>query len=75
VLLGWCDRDDIVAGATGLVTNNGLFRPFALVDGQAAAIWSLAGGEVTLSPVRQLTSQQQAALDTEAVDVLRFLAN
>ena len=75
VLLGWRNRDDIVAGATGLVTNNGLFRPFALIDGRAAAIWSLAGGEVTLSPMRQLTVQQQAALDAEALDVLRFLAH
>ena len=75
VLLGWCNRDDIVGGATGLVTNNGLFRPFALVDGRAAAIWSLAGGKVTLSPIRGLTAQEQAALDTESTDVLRFLAN
>jgi hypothetical protein len=75
VLLGWRDRDDIVAGATGLVTTNGLFRPFALVDGRAAALWSLAGGEVTLSPLRRLTAKQRAALDAEAVDVLRFLAN
>jgi hypothetical protein len=75
VLLGWRDRDDIVAGATGLVTTNGLFRPFALVDGRAAALWSPAGGEVTLSPLRRLTAKQRAALDAEAVDVLRFLAN
>ena len=75
VLLGWQNRDDIVRAASGLVTNNGLFRPFALVDGQAAAIWSLAGGKVTLSPIRRLTAPQQAVLDVEAADVLRFLAN
>jgi hypothetical protein len=75
VLLGWRNRDDIVAGATGLVTNNGLFRAFALVDGRAAGIWSLAGGKVTLSPTHPLTGPQQAALDAEARDVLRFLAN
>lgn len=75
LLLGWRNRDEIVAGATGLVTTNGLFRPFALVDGQAAAIWSLAGGRVTLSPLRRLTARQQSALDAEAADVLRFLAN
>jgi hypothetical protein len=75
VLLGWRNRDDIVADATGLVTDNGLFRPFALVDGRAAAIWSLAGGQVTISPVRQLTAEEQAALETEAADVRRFLSN
>jgi hypothetical protein len=30
---------------------------------------------VTLSPLRRLTAKQRAALDAEAVDVLRFLAN
>ena len=41
VLLGWRSREDIVGAHRGIVTTNGLFRPFALVDGRAAGIWSL----------------------------------
>ncbi|HWF33179.1 MAG TPA: winged helix DNA-binding domain-containing protein, partial [Solirubrobacteraceae bacterium] len=39
LLLGWCSREEIVGANRTLVTNNGLFRPFALVRGKAAASW------------------------------------
>jgi hypothetical protein len=70
VLLGWVDRTPIVGQRGDLVTSNGIFRPFALVDGRAAASWSLTGG---LQPFSPLEPHDVTALDAEAVDVRRFL--
>lgn len=74
LLHGWTSRDPILAGHAGIVTVNGLFRPFALVDGKAAAIWSLAGGRISLKPFGPLAAKDAAALEAEAADVTRFLA-
>jgi hypothetical protein len=74
LLLGWASREQILGDHKGIVTVNGLFRPFALVDGRAAATWSLAKGEVELEPFGALTKKDTAALDAEATDVVRFLA-
>ena len=73
LLHGWADRKPVLGAATGIVTVNGLFRPFALVDGRAAATWSLAAGEVELVPFAPLTDHATAALRAEAADVVRFL--
>ena len=74
VLHGWVSREPILGAAQGIVTTNGVFRPFALVRGKAAATWGLAGGRVTLSPLRRLSRADSAALEQEASDVVRFLA-
>ena len=50
ILLGWTSRDEIVGAHAGIVTTNGLFRPFALVEGKAAGIWSLRAGKIELEP-------------------------
>jgi hypothetical protein len=73
LLLGWCSREAIVRSHKGLVTNNGLFRPFALVRGRAEAIWSIRGGKVALAPFGTLAGPDSAALETDARDVERFL--
>ena len=73
LLLGWSSRADILDGHDGLVTNNGLFRPFLLVDGRAAGTWSTSGGGVSMSPSRLLRRKEQQALDADADDVRRFL--
>jgi hypothetical protein len=73
LLHGWVDRRPVLGEATGIVTVNGLFRPFALVDGRAAAIWSLPAGRVELSEFAPLADDVVAALRAEAEDVLRFL--
>ena len=70
LLLGWADRTPIVGDRGDLVTSNGIFRPFALVDGRAAASWSLTGG---LQPFSPLEPHVVTALDAEAADVRRFL--
>jgi hypothetical protein len=73
LLHGWVDRKPVLGAASNVVTVNGLFRPFALVDGRAAAIWSLAGGEVVLAAFAPLPGHVAAALRADAGDVLRFL--
>jgi Winged helix DNA-binding domain len=73
LLHGWSDRKPVLGAATGIVTVNGLFRPFALVDGRAAGLWSLAGGKVEISEFAPLPEPAAAALQAEARDVLRFL--
>jgi hypothetical protein len=74
VLLGWVSREPVLRGHQGIVTVNGLFRPFALVDGQAAGIWTYSAGEVTLDRFGPLPADVEAALAVEAHDVQRFLA-
>jgi hypothetical protein len=73
LLLGWCSREALLAGNRGIVTTNGIFRPFALVRGRAAAIWSLRAGQVTLKPFARLARDVRLALEREAEDVLRYL--
>jgi hypothetical protein len=75
VLLGWTSREPLLGGHTGIVTVNGIFRPFALVRGRAAATWRLREGEVELEPFRRLTRHERAALEAEAADVVRFLSS
>jgi hypothetical protein len=73
VLLGWESRDPVLGGKPGVVTVNGLFRPFALVDGRAAGIWTYSAGQVTLDQFGPLPADTEAALAAEARDVARFL--
>jgi len=74
VLLGWTSRADIVGDHAGVVTVNGLFRPFAMVGGRAVGLWRLRGGRVELEPREPLGEGVEAALDADARDVERFLA-
>ena len=71
-LLGWASRAAIVGPHVGVVTNNGIFRAVALVDGRVRATWGLAGGQL-LRPLEPLSSKTERALHHEASDVQRFL--
>lgn len=73
VLMGWVSRERVLGGATGIITTNGIFRPFALVDGRAVATWAMPAGRVVLSPFAPLAPGIRDALDAEAADVARFL--
>lgn len=73
LLLGWTSREEVVGPHKMLVTNNGIFRPFALVDGRAVATWKLAGGKLTIEHLSQVKKKDAAALDDEAQRVLEFL--
>ncbi|MCA1682799.1 MAG: winged helix DNA-binding domain-containing protein, partial [Actinobacteria bacterium] len=74
LLLGWTSREPILGSHVGVVTLNGIFRPFALAGGRAVATWSMPGGKVTIEPFGRLARKDAAALDAEAAEVLKFLA-
>jgi hypothetical protein len=73
VLHGWVSREPVLRGRGGLVTANGLFRPFALVGGRAAGRWTMPAGRVVIEPFDELAPEDVAALETDAADVERFL--
>jgi hypothetical protein len=73
LLLGWASREPFVGAHADLVSSNGVFRPFALVHGRAAATWSLRAGRVELEPFARLSRRDRAALTRDAEDVARFL--
>jgi hypothetical protein len=76
VLLGWRDRAWLIpepALSGRLVTDNGIFRPFLLVDGAVAGIWSLGATGPSLSPFADLSDDVVTALHAEAAAVVAFL--
>jgi hypothetical protein len=73
VLLGWTSREDIVGPHRHLVTDNGMFRPFAMVKGRAVATWSMPKGEVVLEPLARISKPDRVGLERDAEDVVRFL--
>jgi len=73
-LLGWVSRAPIVGAHRGIVTNNGLFRPFAMVAGRAVATWGLRGTTVTLTELERIGADDRVALDADADAVVRFLS-
>jgi len=75
LLHGWTDRTPVLGARTGIVTANGLFRPFALAGGRAVATWSLPRGRVALAPFGPLPEAVTAALTADADDVIRFLSS
>jgi uncharacterized protein YcaQ len=75
LLLGWTSREEVVGPHKILVTINGIFRPFALVDGRAVATWKLAAGKLTIEHLSRVKKQDAAALDDEAQRVLEFLGS
>jgi hypothetical protein len=74
VLHGWVSREPLLQPHQPVITVNGLFRPFALVAGRAAGLWTIRGGEVVLEPFAPLAPKDAAALRLDADDVARFLA-
>lgn len=74
VLLGWTSREALLGSHQGVVTVNGLFRAFALVQGRAAATWSLQRDKLVLTPFGYLAPADTEALEQDAADVVRFLA-
>ena len=75
LLHGWVDRTPVLGKDTSIVTSNGIFRPFALVDGRAVATWTMPARRVTLRPFGSITAKVRADLDREAADVERFLTS
>lgn len=73
LLLGWTSREEVVGPHKMLVTNNGIFRPFALVEGRAVATWRLASGKVTIEHLGKVKKKDAAALEADAASVLEYL--
>jgi len=73
LLLGWASRELFLAPGGPVITSNGLFRPFVLVRGRGAALWTVTGGTVVTEALGPLTAPEQAALAAETADVERFL--
>ncbi len=73
LLLGWASREGILGDRRQIVTTNGLFRPFALVDGVAAGVWAWTDGRAVLDSSATLPEVAASALLAEAADVRRYL--
>jgi hypothetical protein len=73
LLLGWASREDVVGRHQQLVTTNGIFRPFALVDGRAVATWRLPKGKVEIEQLERLTKKAAGRLEADATAVEAFL--
>jgi Winged helix DNA-binding domain len=73
VLHGWVSRDSILGDHRHLVTSNGLFRAFAMVDARAVATWKGSNGKVVIDPLEPISAKVAAALEDDADDVTRFL--
>jgi hypothetical protein len=73
LLHGWVSREAILGQHRGIVTINGLFRPFALVAGRAVATWGLPDGVVVLDRFGELSARVEAELAVDGADVRRFL--
>jgi hypothetical protein len=74
LLLGWASRELFLAPDAPVITTNGLFRPFVLVQGRGAALWKITGGKAVMNSLPPLSGPEQAALAAETADVERFLA-
>jgi len=72
-LHGWVSREPIVGRHTGIVTTNGIFRPFAMVAGRAVATWTLTRATLTLSELEPIGRGDRAALDADGRALLRYL--
>lgn len=75
LLCGWATRQPFTGDHDGAVATGGVFRPTALVRGQAVATWGLPAGRVVLQPFDPLLPTDAAALEEDATDVERFLTH
>jgi hypothetical protein len=73
LLLGWCSRADVAGGDQARLIAGGVFRPFALVGGRAAATWSIRGGAVAIEPFARIPREVRRDLERDGEDVLRYL--
>lgn len=72
-LHGWASREPIIGSHAGIVTSNGIVRPFAMVKGRAVATWTLSNGAVSLAPFGPLSQAATKALAADATAVVEFV--
>lgn len=73
ILVGYRDREWVLGAQKPLITVEGLFRPFVLVRGRAAGVWSMQSGRPVIEPLTRLSRSDSMALEIDAADVIRFL--
>ncbi len=73
VLLGWCSRAELLADVEPRVVSGGIFRGFALVNGKAGAVWRIAGRQVQIDPLVEISALDADALARDGRAVLDFL--
>lgn len=73
VLLGWTCREPVIDGHDAALIAGGMFKPFALVGGRAAATWRIEGREVVVEPFVKMAARDAAALHQDGGDVIRYL--
>lgn len=73
LLLGWASREPFVGGHRAVVTTNGVFRPFALVEGRVVATWGLTARALTLTTLEPVSPEVLEALEEETHAVLACL--
>jgi len=74
VLLGWTSREAVIGEHEGLVTMNGIFKPFALVKGRAVSTWRLPKGKVEIEHLEKVTKKAAGQLEADAAAVEAFLS-
>jgi hypothetical protein len=72
LVLGW-RSPSLLGGAESRIVSGGVFRPFALVRGQAVATWSIVRSKIELQPFGPLDQADSEALVADGEDVARFL--
>jgi len=74
VLFGWCSREWVTGPHEREIAVGGLFRPFAMIRGRAAATWSMTAGELTLKPLRRISAAERADLALDSQDLSSRMA-
>jgi hypothetical protein len=74
VLLGWASREAVIGDHQGLVTMNGIFKPFAMVKGRAVSTWRLPKGNVEIEHLEDVTKKATKELETDAREVEAYLS-
>jgi hypothetical protein len=73
ILLGWSSRELVTGSGDAAVVAGGMFRPFGLVRGRAAANWRIDRREIVIEPFVALRKPEEAALRADGGDVRRYL--
>lgn len=75
LLLGWTSRDAVIGDHKGLVTMNGIFKPFALVKGRAVSTWRLPKGKVEIEHLENVPKTTARRLEADAREVEDYLSS
>ncbi|MBV8301478.1 MAG: AlkZ family DNA glycosylase [Candidatus Dormibacteraeota bacterium] len=73
VLMGWHSRSWVLGENQSRLVRGGMFLPFALVAGRAAATWQRTDRAVALEPFAPISATARRELDEDGRNLLRFL--